>query len=161
VHATTSLEGNNTTEDLFQKDLRAVQELSETVKMFFGPISNSSISPAPIIGDITFLRQRYQIVDQYRRSQLKYEASIASLKESRLGIQQIQSVKRLTQLAFILIPLSFITSVFGMNIKLLVGRWCTVVGSSNWSSDRICHYCYGQHWAESVKNQGMEKKTEI
>jgi hypothetical protein len=131
VHATTSPgENNNSTEVLFQEDLRAVQDLSETVKIFFGPNSNSSISPAPIIGDIAFLRQRYEIVDQYRRSQLNYEASIASLKESRLGIQQNQSVKRLTQLAFIFIPLSFITSVFGMNINLLSGngvQWWTVL----------------------------------
>jgi hypothetical protein len=126
----TSSDEKASPEDLFQNNLRAVQDLSETAKMFFGGTSSSSISAPPIIGDIKFLRQRYEIVDQYWRSQLNYKASIASLKESRLGIQQNQSVKRLTQLAFIFIPLSFITSVFGMNSNLLSGngvQWWTVL----------------------------------
>lgn len=53
-----------------------------------------------------------------------------SLEESRMGTKQNQSVKRLTQLAFIFIPLSFITSLFGMNIDVLTGagtKWWTVV----------------------------------
>jgi hypothetical protein len=39
-------------------------------------------------------------------------------------------VKRLTQLAFVFIPLSFVTSIFGVNINSLAGdgaRWWTLV----------------------------------
>ena len=57
---------------------------------------------------------------------MSFLASMASLRESQMaieqakkGIQQNERVKRLTQLAFIFIPLSFVTSLFGMNITAL------------------------------------------
>jgi hypothetical protein len=84
---------------------------------------------------------RHNDVSQPLREQLNYNASIASLKESRLGIQQNQSVKRLTQLAFVFILLSFITSVFGMNITLS-RQLREVVDCSCWCSDLLCHSCY-------------------
>lgn len=117
----------------FEVDLLAVRELCVSAQEFFG-----SIGPRPtIIKDLEYLRERYETVDQHRRAQIGYEASVASLEESKLGIElskagltQNQSVKRLTQLAFIFIPLSFLTSVFGMNIDVLAGdgaRWWTVI----------------------------------
>lgn len=42
--------------------------------------------------------------------------STLALKESRKSIEQSTSVKRLSQLAYIFLPLSLSTSVFGMNI---------------------------------------------
>ena len=57
---------------------------------------------------------------------MTYRAAMASLDESRMGIEhakrsmeQNARVKRLTQLAFIFIPLSFSTSIFGMNLEVL------------------------------------------
>ena len=57
---------------------------------------------------------------------MSYRASRASLRESWMaiaqaetGIQQNERVKRLTQLAFIFIPLSFVTSLYGMNVTAL------------------------------------------
>lgn len=41
----------------------------------------------------------------------------ATIKESRKAIQQAAEVAKLTQLAFFFIPLTFVTSVFGMNCK--------------------------------------------
>lgn len=55
-----------------------------------------------------------------------YRAAMASLDESRMGIEhakrgieQNARVKRLTQLALVFIPLSFSTSLFGMNLEML------------------------------------------
>ena len=50
---------------------------------------------------------------------MSFRASVTSIKESRLGIEHNERVKRLTQLAFVFIPLSFVTSLFGMNIAAL------------------------------------------
>jgi len=71
--------------------------------------------------------------------QLSHKASLASLRESRAGIKHAEKgiehsergiqltnrsleqnarVKRLTQLAFVFIPLSFATSLFGMNLEI-------------------------------------------
>ena len=51
-----------------------------------------------------------------------------SIKESRRSIEEAVAVKKLTQLAFIFIPLSFVTSVFGMNIDEITGT-----GASLWT----------------------------
>lgn len=50
---------------------------------------------------------------------MSYRASMASLRESQMAIKQNERVKQLTQLAFIFIPLSFVTSLFGMNVTAL------------------------------------------
>lgn len=117
----------------FFTDLRAVQDLHVSAQSFFGLNNANGNGRSSIIADLEYLRDRYEFVDQYRRSQIGYKASILSLEESRLGIQQNQTVKRLTQLAFIFIPLSFLTSVFGMNIDILTGdrakRWTVIVGA--------------------------------
>jgi len=42
--------------------------------------------------------------------------STLSILESQRAIAQAQSISKLTQLAFFFIPLSFIATVFGMNV---------------------------------------------
>lgn len=44
-----------------------------------------------------------------------------SVLESQKGLEQTTRINRLTQLAFIYIPLSFVTGIFGMNIRELTG----------------------------------------
>jgi Mg2+ and Co2+ transporter CorA len=45
-----------------------------------------------------------------------------SIEESQRSIREAASVKRLTQLAFVFIPLTFATSIFGMNLDILTGN---------------------------------------
>jgi len=47
--------------------------------------------------------------------------SSMSVQESQLSSEQAKRATRLTQLAFIYIPLSFVTGIFGMNLKELNG----------------------------------------
>ena len=65
------------------------------------------------------------------REQMQAEISLWSIEESRRSIEEAISVKRLTQLAFVFIPLSFVTSVFGMNVQEISGTgvkiWIFVV----------------------------------
>ena len=49
------------------------------------------------------------------------EASEKSIEESKRGIEEAHMVGRLTQLAFIFLPLTFVTGVFGMNITAFGG----------------------------------------
>lgn len=57
--------------------------------------------------------------------------SSMSVLDSRTSIEQAQRGQQLTQLAFVYIPLSFITGVFGMNVKEINGSplsiWVTVM----------------------------------
>jgi hypothetical protein len=59
--------------------------------------------------------------------------SSISVLDSETSIQQARSAQKLTQLAFIFIPLSFVTGIFGMNIKEINGSpvsiWVCVVMS--------------------------------
>ena len=61
------------------------------------------------------------------------EASVKSIEESKRGIDEAHTVGRLTQLAFIFLPLTFVTGVFGMNITAFAGGapmwkfWVTLV----------------------------------
>ena len=67
------------------------------------------------------------------REQMQTEIGLLSIQESRRSIDEAISVKRLTQLAFVFIPLSFVTSVFGMNVQEISGNgvkiWIFVVTS--------------------------------
>jgi Mg2+ and Co2+ transporter CorA len=47
--------------------------------------------------------------------------SSISMQDSQASIEQARRSTRLTQLAFIYVPLSFVTGIFGMNIKELNG----------------------------------------
>jgi CorA-like Mg2+ transporter protein len=53
---------------------------------------------------------------------------IMAIEESRRSIKEAISVRRLTQLAFVFIPLSYASSLFGMNIREMTGN-----GSKLWA----------------------------
>ncbi|KAI9775116.1 MAG: hypothetical protein M1839_001427 [Geoglossum umbratile] len=79
-----------------------------------------------LLEDYRELQQRIEQAQQDLRDYLNRHVSMMSLKESRLGVEassraimQARSVNRLTKLAFVFIPLSFVSSIFGMNFKEL------------------------------------------
>lgn len=55
------------------------------------------------------------------QGRIQIETGLASICGSQRSIEEAVSVKRLTQLAFIFIPLTYSTSLFGMNIKEMTG----------------------------------------
>ena len=72
------------------------------------------------------LQSTEQQINVVFAQKMTYRAAMASLDESRMGIEhakrgmeQNARMKRLTQLALVFIPLSFSTSIFGMNLGLL------------------------------------------
>lgn len=67
---------------------------------------------------LLYLIEHQRLLDETRRDSLRLQlqASLLSIEESRKGIEQSKQVGRLTQLAFVFIPLTFVTGVFGMNI---------------------------------------------
>lgn len=56
------------------------------------------------------------------KGHLQSEIGLWSIDESRRSIEEAVSVKRLTQLAFIFLPLNFVTSLYGMNIQEMTGN---------------------------------------
>ena len=55
------------------------------------------------------------------QERIHIETGLSSIRESQKSIEEAVSVKRLTQLAFIFIPLTYTSSLFGMNIKEMNG----------------------------------------
>lgn len=55
------------------------------------------------------------------QSHTQSEIGLWTIQASQRSIEEAVSVKRLTQLAFIFIPLSFVTSLYGMNVKEISG----------------------------------------
>jgi hypothetical protein len=91
----------------------------ENLRTFY---KGTSKAQEGLLKDIDYLIFVYSKLSSEFREHLNYEASIASLKLTRLSTQQSDSVNRITLLAFIFIPLSFVTSVWGMNIDVLGGK---------------------------------------
>ncbi|ODH38383.1 hypothetical protein ACO22_02382 [Paracoccidioides brasiliensis] len=92
--------------------------------------------PTSSLSELMFSVLKRDLENETQRLQgqvphINMSAAIASLEESKRSVQQNESLKRLTKLAFIFVPLTFVTSVFGMNLNLLgTGKahvWMVVV----------------------------------
>jgi hypothetical protein len=67
--------------------------------------------------DLDYLLARIEILSNRCNRITDTLLSTMSILESQKSIEQSQQVNKLTRLAFVYIPLSFISSVFGMNVK--------------------------------------------
>jgi len=76
----------------------------------------STPAVAKVFAEMRSLREGWSRLRDGIKDSLAQSASIATLNDSRESIAMARSVKILTQLAFIFIPLNFGTSLFGANI---------------------------------------------
>ena len=63
--------------------------------------------------------ERLQWIQTTCRAWLNTDAAVYSLEESRKSIEQADKINQLNVLAFFFIPLSLLTSIFGMNVTQL------------------------------------------
>lgn len=70
-----------------------------------------------LLRDYKYLLFRAQTLFEQCHRGMQVVMSNANIKESREAISQAEGVAKLTRLAFVFIPLSFITSFFGMNLS--------------------------------------------
>lgn len=66
--------------------------------------------------DFAQLRSRANALLDMRIQSIQVEMSALSIRESKKGLQQSERLGSLTRLAFVFIPLTFVTSLFGMNV---------------------------------------------
>jgi hypothetical protein len=68
-----------------------------------------------------------------QQTALALEDSKLSIQLTKEGLMQKNKVKKLTGLAFIFVPLSFVASIFGINVDVLKDNqapwWILIVGS--------------------------------
>lgn len=99
--------------DLFIQDLRDSRESNAQALTTKEENLMSYCEEVPRAG-----RRTTQLI----RDMLQTSLSLWSIRESNRSIEEAISVKRLTQLAFIFVPLGFVTSLFGMNVQQLSGN---------------------------------------
>jgi hypothetical protein len=70
----------------------------------------------------SFLMETFQLF----MSSISVQDTRLTIEQSRLSIDQAQRASRLTVLAFIYVPLSFVTGIFGMNIQQINGSGLSI-----------------------------------
>jgi hypothetical protein len=63
--------------------------------------------------------------EQHIRDTIQLNVGNLSLQESRKSLQQADTIGRVSILAFVFLPLSLVTSFFGMNVQQLAGAGAT------------------------------------
>ncbi|KAK1495370.1 hypothetical protein CTAM01_08499 [Colletotrichum tamarilloi] len=69
-------------------------------------------------------------LDENSRDLIQLECNLVSIKEARQSVHSSTSMKRLSWITFIFLPLTFIGTLFGMNVDILDGKkpaWWTYV----------------------------------
>ncbi|KAK8901436.1 hypothetical protein ACHAO1_008818 [Botrytis cinerea] len=95
------------------------QKLEDYQEGTLGIHENDKIQP--VIDRHRKRLQRARELEQYVRDTLQCNVGRVSLIESGKSIQQSNTLGRLSVLAFIFLPISLVTSFFGMNISELTG----------------------------------------
>lgn len=75
-----------------------------------------------LLQDFRSLLNRTEIMSDLCKSRLHILMSRAGIVESNKAIEQAKEVTKLTRLAFVFVPLSFVSSFFGMNLGPFVDR---------------------------------------
>lgn len=101
--------GSSYCQAITQYVFQALDTAKITAVILLGALIDDTIEDAHQILRLTTERQQTLI-------------GAMAIYESRRSIKEAVSVKRLTQLAFVFIPLSYVSSLFGMNITEMSGN---------------------------------------
>lgn len=114
-------------EDLFRTKQELIQTktyASDIAKEELGSQSNGEYNYGSRGGPIHDLQRIYDEaieLERFLMETFQLLMSTLSIRNSQASIEQTKRTTRLTQLAFIYIPLSFVTGIFGMNIAEING----------------------------------------
>ena len=105
----------------FQFDLAYLRKLKKDLSKTSDSIRDAQrrhpvLLSESIVMDCEELNVRAQQLQDDFRDLLNRYVGLASLQESKKSIEQAESVRQLNRLAFLFLPLSFATSLLGMNV---------------------------------------------
>lgn len=90
----------------------------ESIRQTASPSQTYIGCPNAILGEI---QTDLTALEKFLMDSFNLLMSSMSVLEARRSIQQAERAQRLTRLAFLYIPLSFVTGMFGMNVKEING----------------------------------------
>jgi hypothetical protein len=93
------------------------------------------------------------MAEQHIRDTIQLNVGNLSLQESRKSLQQADTIGRVSILAFVFLPLSLVTSFFGMNVKQLTGTeasWQVVTITASVLCVVVCYVCIWM-WRKSFR----------
>lgn len=102
------------TETIKRVPSKAVKYFDEHIYYVNKALRGKSVTP--IENHHLVLEQTVEL-DRLLMETFQLLMSSISVRDSQLSIEQSQRATRLTQLAFIYVPLSFVTGIFGMNVQ--------------------------------------------
>ncbi len=103
-------------------DMEGLRHLTQTLATYRSPVaSENSVELLDVQKYCDCVLDDGQRLCELVQGRIQIETGLASTRESQRSIEEAVSVKRLTQLAFIFIPLTYATSLFGMNIEEMTG----------------------------------------
>lgn len=79
----------------------------------------SNISAEPHVKELQRMLDEAEKLDSFLMQTFQLFMSSLAVQDSKMSIQQAQRTTRLTLLALVYIPISFVTGIFGMNIREL------------------------------------------
>lgn len=118
-----------------------------------------------LLQDYEGLLKRTETLSNTCKARLQILMSRAGIVESNKAIEQAKVVTKLTRLAFIFIPLSFVSSFFGMNLTPLIdppgfGLWLFfAVSAPVVALLLLSMYCDFENLTEYFHSWGSQRKT--
>ena len=106
--------------DMLAKIILHVEDCQKQIQIFHKRrVLLPSQQVSELLSDLDDFLYDIRRTQKALQDSLNRQVSLLALKESKKSIQQVESGKRLSQLAYIYLPLAFSSSLFGMNIAAL------------------------------------------
>lgn len=114
----------------FMYQYRLVYRMKRTIDSL---VATSPDSGLPTVHkDFDEVANKAEYIYRAYQDALNYGTSMASLMITRLNMKQNRNMQRLNILALVYIPLSFVATIFGMNVDVLANNkarwWETLIG---------------------------------
>jgi hypothetical protein len=109
----------------FQSIICRIEAYQDNLSYLLNTESHNSKRMEMVFRKQKRLLERARNAEQHIRDTIQLNVGNLSLQESRKSLQQADTIGRVSILAFIFLPLSLVTSFFGMNVQQLTGAGAT------------------------------------
>jgi hypothetical protein len=145
-----------------QDELESIQRTIESAAQSNDPQARTYVGyPRTTLQDIL---ERCTVLEHFLMDSFHLLVSSTSVLNAETEMEQANRSQRLTQLAFLYVPLSFVTGIFGMNVKEINGSplsvWVAVVALAITAGCTAAVFITAQQW-ETFFARAKGRKSDI